>query len=306
MKLDNWFAPAWRAGCALVILVGLGGVVFAFAQDAPEFRITNDLTYRTINGVELKLDVMEPAQGEGPFPVVICIHGGAWRGGKRQDMKPFMERFVRRGYVAVSPSYRLCPDHVFPAQVFDLKAVVRWIKTNAPTYKIDPERVGAFGVSAGAHLAMMLGTAGPENGLEIEPEEELPANAPSTKIHAVVNVVGPTDLRAKNIPPVSRPLLRDFLGGEPDELTIPAALASPVALLTKDDAPILTFQGTRDPLVPYDQAVLLADKMHEVGVAGRVELLVGEGHGWGEPELSRTLEQSLAFFDRYLKPSRRK
>src|SRR5262249_44781245 len=170
------------------------------------------------------------------------------------------------GYVAASPQYRFCPKEVFPAQVHDVKAAVRWIKANAQKYKIDPRRVGAIGFSAGGHLALMLGVTGPDDGLE----GEAAAGASDTRVTAVVNYFGPTDLGAADIPDVSKPLVKDFLGAAPREKPELAAKASPRTYVSQGDAAILTFQGTKDPLVPFTQAIELAEAMTAAGVPGRV------------------------------------
>ena len=208
-----------------------------------------------------------------------------------------VREFAKHGYFAVSPQYRFCPKETFPAQVHDVKAAVRWIKAHAKVNKVDPERVGAIGFSAGAHLALMLGLTGPEDGLEGEN-----AGAGSdTRIRAVVNYFGPTDLAGADIPAVSRPLVKDFLGGTAEEKPQQAAKASPLTYVSKGDPPVLTFQGTKDPLVPHTQAFKLAEAMTAAGVPGRVEVIVGAGHGWGGDDLQRTKSETFTFFDQYLK-----
>lgn len=272
----------------------------AHGQDAaPTGKITTgeDLVYTRVGDSELKLDIASPAGGEGPFPGVIVIHGGAWRGGNKKDVRLVLAEFARRGYVAVSPQYRFCPKEPFPAQVYDVKAAVRWMRSHAKDYKLDPDHIGATGFSAGGHLALMLGVTGPKDGLE----GDVPSDAPSSRVQAVVNYFGPTDLSAADIPTVSKPLVRDFLGGTAEEKPRDAKRASPLTYVTKDDPPTLTFQGTKDPLVPHTQAVLLADAQSSAGVTGRVELLVGAGHGWGGQEMTHTMNETFAFFDRYLK-----
>jgi acetyl esterase/lipase len=274
----------------------------SFARGADEKVTTkNDVTYASPNGTELKLDLAWPGEGEGPFPVVLVIHGGAWRSGNKDQMRPALQDFARRGYVAVSPQYRFCPKETFPAQVHDVKAAVRWLKANAKDYKIDPGHVGAVGFSAGAHLSMMLGLTGPTDGLEGEVAE----GAPDSKIHAVVNYFGPTDLAASDIPDVSLPLIKDFLGGTAKDKPKEAAQASPLTFVSKGDAPVLTFQGTKDPLIPHTQAFKLAEAMTAAGVPGRVEVLIGAGHGWGGDDLKRTMVETFAFFDKHLKTSGR-
>jgi acetyl esterase/lipase len=288
-------------GAAILALLTLGPA-WAQGPALPAVSLENDLIYANVDGRELKLDLARPTDGDGPFPAIVIIHGGAWRGGNKADNRDQLRHFASRGYVAISPAYRLCPEFTFPAQVHDVKAAVRWLKAHASEYRLDPSRVGAIGFSAGAHLALMLGVTDPDDGLD----DDAPEGAPDSRVNAVVNVFGPTDLLADDIPPVSRPLLRDFLGGAPREKEELARLGSPLTHVTPDDPPVLTFQGTKDPLVPHTQAIKLADALTKAGVPGRVELLVGKGHGtdWGD-DLPRIRGEIDAFLDARLKPPAR-
>ncbi|SRR5579883_1496548 len=288
-----------RIGIAMFLFL-VCGLSACGADQPPKITLDYDIVYAKPGGTELKLDLARPAEGDGPFPAIVAIHGGAWRQGRKDDMRPALGEFARRGYVAISPQYRFCPKETFPAQVHDVKAAVRWLKEHAKEYKVDPDHIGAVGFSAGGHLAMMLGLTGPDDGLEGDADKD----APSTKIHAVVNYFGPTDLAASDIPEVSQPLIKDFLGGTPKDKPEAAAKASPLTFVSKGDAPVLTFQGTKDPLVPHTQATKLTDAMTAAGVPGRVELLIGAGHGWGGDDMKHTLVETYSFFDKYLKPSR--
>jgi len=288
-------------GRALVGLVGLAALAASAAAAADEkVMTTNDITYTKVGDVELKLDLARPAGGDGPFPAVVVIHGGGWRAGNKADNRPILAELAHRGYVAISPQYRFCPKETFPAQVLDVKAAVRWLKGHAGDYKADPARVGAMGFSAGGHLSLMLGLTGPEDGLE----GDAPADAPDTKVRAVVNYFGPTDFAASDLPTVTQPLVRDFLGGSPAEKPDAARRASPLTYVSKGDAPVLTFQGTKDPLVPYTQAIKLNDAQTAAEVPGRLELLIGAGHGWGGDDMKHTAEQTFAFLDQHLKSAR--
>jgi acetyl esterase/lipase len=269
------------------------------AQSEPAFVTTTDIPYAKVNGAELKLDIMAPKEKKGALPAVMVIHGGAWRGGNKRDCQFIMPYFARKGYVAISPQYRFCPKETFPAHVKDVKAAVRWVKSHAKEYNIDPERLGAVGFSAGGHLALTLGLTGPADGLEGDSS----AGALDSRVKAVVNFFGPTDLAASDLPEVSKQLVKDFLGATPQAKPELAAKASPLSYVSKDDAPVLTFQGTKDPLVPHTQAIKLADAMTAAGVPGRVELLVGASHGWTGAELDRTTTEMFGFFDKYLKPA---
>lgn len=282
LALASWVAPA------------------ACWADDPDVKLETDVVYTRAGGTELKLDLARPARGEGPFPAVLVIHGGGWRGGDKSNSHGPMLEFARRGYVAVSPQYRFCPKDPFPAQVHDVKAAVRWVKSHAGTYHVDRDRVGAVGFSAGGHLALMLGLTGPADGLE----GDAPAGATDTRIAAAVNFFGPSDLTAADIPEGSKPLVRDFLGGTVAEKHDAAVKASPVTYVSKDDAPVLTFQGTKDPIVPYTQATRLAEAQTAAGVPGRVELLVGASHGWADGEWKRTMRETFDFFDAHIGPRR--
>ena len=158
-----------------------------------------------------------------------------------------------------------------------------------------------MGFSAGGHLSLMLGLTGPEDGIEGLSDDK----APSTRVQAVVNFFGPTDLLADDLPDITKPFIHDFLGGTALEKPEEAKKASPLTFVTKDDAPVLTFHGTKDPLLPATQAIKLGEAMTKAGVPGRVELILGASHGWGGAELDRTAKETLEFFDQYLKPRKK-
>src|SRR5262245_38914010 len=138
---------------AAVLILGFAAATVRGAEES-KATTERDIVFAKVGPTELELDLARPAEGAGPFPAVLVIHGGAWRGGNKADVSGVLAEFVSRGYVAVSPQYRFCPKETFPAQVHDVKAAVRWIKTNATKYRIDPQRVGAIGFSAGGHLAL--------------------------------------------------------------------------------------------------------------------------------------------------------
>ncbi len=290
-----------RIGLGLLVAALVGWALPISLGGDSRFNTTNDLVYARRGEVELKLDLAYPVGGDGPFPAVVVLYGGAWRTGNKWGNRPTLAEFARRGFVAISPQYRHCPKDTFPAQVHDAKDAVRWLRVHAAEYRIDPDHIGAMGYSAGAHLSLMLGTTGPADGLE----GDAPAGSPSSRVQAVVNYFGPTDLAADDVPDTSKGLLRDFLGGTREEKPEAYARASPLTFVTADDAPILTFHGTKDPLVPSTQATHLAEAMTRVGLPGRTELLSGAGHGWFGDEMQRTMQNTYAFFEVQLKPARK-
>jgi acetyl esterase/lipase len=272
----------------------------ASGDERPKVTTEYDIVYAKPGKTELKLDLARPSEGDGPFPAIIAIHGGGWRSGSKDHLRDPIADFAKAGYVAITPQYRLTTDVPFPAQVHDVKAAVRWVRTHAKEYRIDPDHIGAIGFSAGGHLALMLGVTGPSDDLEGETNGE----KVDTRVQAVVNYFGPTDLTADDYPDVSTPLIKHFLGGTAAEKPEAAAKASPITYVSKDDPPILMFQGTRDNLVPFNQATKLSQAMTTAGVPGRVDLLIGAGHGWQGADLRQTSSETLTFFDRYLRPAK--
>ena len=273
--------------------------VSGFAASPPaNVDFQPDITYATVDGEELKLDLSRPKDVKGPLPCVVVIHGGGWAAGNRKAHDNVTWELASRGYVAATVSYRFAPKHPFPAQIQDVKAAVRFLRGNAGKYNVDPAKVGAVGFSAGAHLSLLLGVMDKGDGLDDVGEYR---DQPS-KVQAVVSYFGPTDLLAP-YPEVTKPILEKFLGGPVEQKQELAKRASPVTYVSAGDAPTLLFQGTKDPLVPYDQAVRMADALTKVGVPGRVELILGAGHGWAGVDMRRTGAETWAFFDQQLKPA---
>lgn len=288
------FLRIWKL--ALLLLCACQSA--ALAADPPaDVEFTPDIVYGKGGDQDLKLNLSKPKDQKGRLPCILVIHGGGWSGGNRDGHNDLTWQFAQKGYVSATIGYRLAPDHKFPAQVNDVKCAARFLRANAEKYGIDPDHIGAVGFSAGGHLSMMLGVTNKEDGLEGDggsPDQ-------SSKVQAVVSYFGPTDLMAPDLPTVTTPILETFIGGKPADKRDAYEKASPIHFVTHDDAPMLLFQGTADPLVPYSQAVVMAVAMHRAGVRGRAEILPGLSHGWGGDELKRTFDATVAFFDQELK-----
>ncbi len=284
------------------VIALLGGLLLAgplLGQgDAPNVKLERGIVFGKSGERELQLDLAMPARGEGPFPAVLCIHGGGWVSGDRQQMSATIAVLAARGYVAVSPDYRLAPADRFPAPLHDCKAVVRWLRANAGTYHINSNRIGAMGYSAGGHLACLLGVTDRSDGLEGDG-----GNAEqSSRVQAVVSFFGPTDLRRPGFSKEAQVNnLAPLLGGTLQEQPEKYRQASPVVYVHKDPPPILFLHGTRDPVVPVDQSQQLAEQLRRAGGKARVVLFPGEGHGWRGDNLLKSIEQMTTFFDENLK-----
>ena len=292
---------------ALALLVPLS---MAFAQPrvsraprAPEgARVYRDLAYVANGHVRQKLDLYLPKEGTN-LPVIINIHGGAFRGGSKETGVPL--DYLSRGYAVASINYRLSQHAVFPAQIEDCKAAVRWLRANAAEYNLDPAHVAAWGSSAGGHLAAMLGTAGDVK--EFEVGENLGV---SSRVQAVVDYFGPTDflqMDAHRTPsgqlhaPANSPESQ-LIGGPLQENKEKAARANPITYVTKDAPPFLICHGDIDPLVPHHQSELLEAALKKAGVPVMFYTVEGAGHGGFKdpkvPELTR------AFLAKHLQPAK--
>jgi len=243
-----------------ILTVATGLIPALATAGEAEFKVLRDQVYVERPSGPLRGNLYLPA-AESPVPGIVMIHGGGWRDGDTDDMRRFAERAAESGFAVFNITYRLAPEHKFPAQLEDARAAVRWLRGNAKMFNIDPERLGAWGYSAGAHLAMLLGTvddgALPDAG---------PAS-PSARVSAVVAGAGPTDLRRYPDNTYVSDLMPDDAGEQLFEL------ASPVAAVTPDDAPMFLYHGKRDWIVDYDNSVNMQQVLTEAGVPARLREL---------------------------------
>ena len=273
----------------------------AEAMKVPEgVTVYRDLAYVTDGHERQKLDLYVPETGEN-LPLIIWIHGGAWRGGSKEHYTPM--EYLKSGYAGASLNYRLSQHAIFPAQIEDVKAAVRWLRANAETYRLDPNRFAAWGSSAGGHLVAMLGTAGDVKEFEVGENLEV-----SSRVQAVVDYFGPTDFLQMDTHRLPDGLVHDapdspesqLVGGAIQEHQDRVARANPVTYVSKDAPPFLIVHGNKDPLVPYQQSVLLNDALKKAGVPVTFYKVEGGGHGWFKdpkaPELTKV------FLEQHLKP----
>jgi acetyl esterase/lipase len=277
-------------------------------------RKSLDISYAGPSPLQ-KLDVYLPDGGDGPFPVIVSIHGGAFMGCDKADEQvlPMLEG-LKRGYAVVAVNYRLSWEAIFPALVHDVKAAVRWIRANSGRYPLDPDRISAWGGSAGGYLASMLGTS---TGI---PElEDLSLGNPDqpSNIQAVVDWFGPTDflkmdeqLTASGIPPIegterSGPYSPEslLLGGKITDIPDRVRAANPATYVRENAPPFLIQHGVGDPVVPVQQSVELAAKLREVCGEDRVILDLIEGAEHADPkfETPGNVRKVLDFLDQNLK-----
>ncbi len=255
-----------------------------------------DIDYATTSGMQLNL--ARPKTGEGPFPAVVCIHGGGFRAGTREEYDPLCIKLAQHGYVAITVSYRLAPGSQFPAAVQDCKAAVRWLRANASKYRVDAHRIGATGGSAGGHLAQFLGvTAG------VTEFEGDGGNAEqSSSVACVVNFYGPSDFTKSYGKSVdAAEVLPLFLGGDLEHQRARHIRASPLYWVTPNAAPTLCIHGTNDKYVAHEQAEWLIERLKACEVEAELLTLDGAGHGFKGADAERADQALFAFLAKHLK-----
>ncbi len=240
------------------------------------------------------LDVYLPKNrtSTNPVPVIVYFHGGGWIGGDRLNYggSRAATQVSSGNYAAVSVGYRLSNEAKWPAQIFDCKAAIRWIRGHAKEFNLDPDRIAVSGSSAGGHLVAMLGlTAGVK---ELEGNLGEFTNL-SSAVTCVVNLCGPTDL-ASPINNVITNVIYGLLGGNAKDKPEAAKSASPITFVSKDAAPFLTVQGTKDVVVDLANAVNLDTALKQAGASSLLIKVIDGGHHFnGGPELDKRIQQFL-------------
>jgi acetyl esterase/lipase len=244
----------------------------------------------------LRLDVYRPeSAGSDRHPAVILIHGGGWTSFDKSTMKAMGQFLARSGFVAFSVDYRLFHEgeNRWPAQLDDVQRAVRWVRANAEKYGVNAEKIGAFGHSAGAQLAALLGME------ETRDNSDAVLAKYSSRVQAVVDYSGPTDFTTEHDPD-GISFLTNFLGTDYSKHPDVWRDASPVFHADKSDAAFLIIHGTQDPNVPIAQAQELYDKLKAAGVPVSFAK-IDDGHTFQKPESRRQLAlESRDFFQQYL------
>jgi acetyl esterase/lipase len=298
LKYDGLQVPAWSRN-------QLKRTLQAKPEQArlpADVRVLKDVEYVPGGHERQRLDLYLPAQTEGtePLPLIVWVHGGAWRAGSKERCPAL--RFLHKGYAVASINYRLSQHAIFPAQIVDCKATIRWLRANADRYGLDPQRIGVWGSSAGGHLVALLGTAGDVE--EFDKGENLNF---SSRVQAVCDFFGPTDFLqigrfpskmdhwAENSPE------SQLIGGPVRKNKEACKRANPISYVTKDDPPFLIMHGDKDMTVPMNQSWLLYEALKDAGVKAKLHIVEGAGHGFSGPDVRTRVDD---FFDVNLKAGR--
>ena len=304
-RTTRWLVPslllAWPAAGLAQQPAG-GPPPFSMPEN---IRVEKDIPYAGTKNPRQTLDLLLPksARDSKPLPLVVNFHGGAFRAGdKSMGVREIADLVESGDYAAATINYRLSGEAIWPAQIHDCKAAIRWLRANAAKYGLDPDRIGVIGASAGGHLAAMLGTGGGVAALE---GDLGPHVGVSSRVKCVVDQFGPSDLLAMadypsridhNAPDSPE---SELIGGAIQEHKDAARAASPITYVSRDDPPFLILHGTEDPLVPFNQSERLAEALKAAGVPCTFVKVVEAGHGgFRSPEVGRRIRQ---FLDKHLR-----
>lgn len=239
-----------------------------------------DIVFATVNGKELKLDLYLPAATGAPL--VVYVHGGAWRAGDKSGGARFATALTQEGFAVASVDFRQSTEAPFPANVHDIKASIRYLRANAPKFSYDADRIGITGESSGAHLALLVGVTGGLAELEGTVGDN---DSTSSQVQAIVSYFAATDLTtilAQSTPfglSVREPSLTLLLGEHPDKKPELSQLASPVFHVDANDPPLYLLHGDRDPQMPINQSLQMLGVYKDAGLEVVFDPVHGAAHG---------------------------
>ncbi len=265
----------------------------------PGTKILTDVPYVTKGHPAQVLDLYLPAGHAGPCPLIVNIHGGGWQAGSKNTCPARL--LLDKGYAVASLEYRLTDVAIFPAQVEDCKAAVRWLRAHAQEHGYNADKIAVWGGSAGGHLVSFLGVTGHLRDFDVG--ENLDQ---SSAVQAVVDWYGPTDFenfgdeKYKAVQ-LRRGTVAKLLGGPVKEKLELARRASPITYAGKESAPFIIFQGDADPLVPVQQSQIMDTKLKAAGVESTLHILPGAGHGGPQFTSPESLAQISTFLEKHIR-----
>lgn len=272
----------------------------AFAADPADVVIERDINYTSMPHGKLGMDIVRP-KAAGKYPGIVLIHGGGFSGGNRGMEMPMAIKLAQNGYVAATVDYQLTPMFQFPAPVYNVKAAVRYLRAHAAKFNIDKEHLAAIGFSAGGTWSQFLAVT--RNMPQFEGTGG--SREESSSVDCVISYYGRSDMRrAYDGSHNAATALPALLGGDREHALDAHFRGSPINWINPDSAPILAIHGTRDQNVPFEQSVILVERMRSMGIEAELETIAEATHGFPKAvDADRAFARSLDFLNRKLKPA---
>ena len=266
-------------------------------------EVLRDVAYVSAGHERQKLDLYLPAGVEKP-PLVVWVHGGAWRAGSKDNPRGVVP-LLEAKFAVASMNYRLSQHAIFPAQLEDCKAAIRFLRANEEKYGYDGDRIGVWGASAGGHLVSLLGTTGHTREFDVGEHTQV-----SSRVQAVCSWFGPSDFLQMDQQAGGRGRLRHhdpnspesrLIGGPIGQNEEKARRASPITSIRPDAPPFLLMHGDQDFVVPLGQSKLLHEALRKAGVESTLAIVEGGGHGFRGAEVGDLSSQVVEFFSKHLR-----
>ncbi len=306
----------WHTLRRLVVAISLVGASAASmvgqptlvtASEPPSYTVQNNVTYCTPQGMPLRADVYTPIRQAATMPLVLYVHGGGWSGGDKTNVldpaeAPTLLALTEAGYVVAAIDYRLGPAYHFPVEIEDVKCAVRYFRSFAAQYHVDPTRIAAWGDSAGGQLVSLLGTTDASQGWDVGQYLGV-----SSRVEAVVDWFGPEDLPTMPLTPAVQAAFASAFG--PSYTTAELQLYSPITYVTPDDPPFLLQHGVDDTVVPFSQSQEMMAALVTAGIDAELVSVQNAGHEFTPaspplpiiPSLDQIGQQVVSFLDRTVK-----
>ena len=263
------------------------------------YKVMRNISYAGTDNARQTLDLALPIKSttDKPLPVLVFIHGGGWRGGRKDGGLHRIHGFLKSGnYAGVSVGYRLSDEVKWPAQIHDCKAAIRWIRANAKKHGLDGDKIAVHGTSAGGHLVAMLGTSSSVKAMDGSIGHH---TGQSTKVACVVDYFGPTnflrmdDFESRIVHDAADSPESQLIGGQIQDNQRKTLTADPISYVSKEDSPFLIMHGTEDMAVPYNQSVILHSALKRADVPSALLTVTGGGHGVGGGVLDEYVQKFI-------------
>jgi acetyl esterase/lipase len=282
-----------KLGLLLIIQFGITFISNAQINVPSSYSVKRDVVYKQENGWKGNVDLYVPKKGKGNRPLVIFIHGGGWVHGKKEQETDF-QVFFEKNFVVANVEYRVASQAVAPAAIEDSRCALNFLINQASAYKIDRNKIVVMGVSAGAHLALMVGFTAADAAFASGCQ---PLSQKKFKVAGIIDISGPTDLAKWETLKKPGKASRDWLGSRVADSGFVKSLSA-VTYVRPSSPPVLIVHGKKDRTVPFEQAEMLFETLQKAGVPTQLKSIEHAGHAFSKSDKAVLKEEIFAFLKR--------